>query len=400
MVVLQHPSQPRSAPNRSLVNTDEFIGSYQNIANSLVISLFMVMRQVLTQRPPQSANSHASYLPQTFRFHAAYPSLRKRIQIWRIWSDLDRFHPRGPKQFLEGRLVDLVIVTNQVLGSGYREESNPLHGQIPSNLLHPIRGRMLRNASDLHSPCLDVDQEQHIDRMLSQPVPDIGLQKVHTGYLVAMLSDEGLPIGLRSRQLPLARVEVVVLEYAPDRLGVDLQPEISDRPSDSVDSPARRISHDQDLLLNPGWYFRSADLVGQLVGRLQDEPVPSLKGSHTGDRGDTFQLAPAHTFTKHAEGTPPSGREHQTLSLGHQGPVVISLGAHQGVRLDKSPMLMTDDSQEEQPQDERHGITLKIMCPFNDQLKPADHAAPAASLSDFVMVWRDLAWFGRLHKAS
>lgn len=360
VVVLQGAPQALATANRHAFVSDEFFRINQNIADSLVIPFFVVMLQEFPQGSPQAPLSYAANPAQTLAFDRLDEPFGKGIKIWASWWYPHRLYAAGPEHLIERGLINFVVVPNQVLATVQITEPDPIHGQIPGYLLHPLGRWMFGYPGNLDAPRLDVDDEQHINRVLAQPVPYLRLEEVHGSDPVAVFGDEGLPGGLLGRQLPPIRVDVVILQDALDRVGVYALPNIANRPGNPGDAPGGLAGHGDDQRLNPGWDLWATSLVGELGRGFSGQPEPALEGPDAGYCGDLLQLAPANRLAQDPKGPAPGRGEGELGALGDLFSVVVALGAHQGIRQGQGSVLTTDDGQQQQAQGEWHGASRGV----------------------------------------
>ena len=114
VIVFQDSAESGATLNRHFQVSDEFFGSNQNVANSLMIPLAVVMPQVFLQRSLQATDTNASHLAQALRFDAAHPPFREGIQIGAVGSDMHGLNISRSQQLVERGLVNLVVVSDQV----------------------------------------------------------------------------------------------------------------------------------------------------------------------------------------------------------------------------------------------------------------------------------------------
>src|SRR5947209_2576697 len=83
VVIVQHPAQTLAAPDRSTLISMAFIRRDQPVAETLVVSLAMIMRNELVNPFSQRALTEEDHALQAGFFNAAHESLGICIQIRR-----------------------------------------------------------------------------------------------------------------------------------------------------------------------------------------------------------------------------------------------------------------------------------------------------------------------------
>jgi len=82
-----------------------------------MIPLLVIVDQVFSQGSLPSTDADAAHPAQAFRFDTSDPSFCEGIEIRAVGGDLHGLYASGKQDLIEGGLIDLVVVPDQVLAT-------------------------------------------------------------------------------------------------------------------------------------------------------------------------------------------------------------------------------------------------------------------------------------------
>lgn len=177
-----------------------------------------------------------------------------------------------------------------------------VRGRVPGDLLHPSLIRMNGDPGDVHSPALEMDEEQHVVGHQPAQRQHLGGEEVGSRQQRQVRPDEGGP---RRRALAFRRRrQAVALQDIANRLIRNLVPEIGQRPRDPVVAPVPVLAghaNDQllDLPLDPRSARPSMRRAIELAGH--ELAIPAQDGVRLSYGGDVGQNLATQAMTDLAE---------------------------------------------------------------------------------------------------
>ena len=217
----------------------------QPVPDSLVISFFVVVLDILTDGAPEMRFADRNYPSQALRLDRSYESLGVCVEVWTsAWkphcTDSSTLERRS-KRFRE----EWISIVNEV--AALAKKSVVAVGQIASDLGRPESVGRRDDSSDLNATGLQIDHEEREVSNESSPGYDLDCEEVRRRDRTPMtLQESGPP----HRSLS-CRVDSILNEDTLDRIPLARVTEIRKGTLNSRVSPSRIIDrHLDDQPLN------------------------------------------------------------------------------------------------------------------------------------------------------